>query len=56
MSNNATKPRTLLAHAALAELQQQGRHERYLARFEADDDVPTTPHPLDSAQARRAAK
>ena len=56
MSNNATKPRTLLAHAALAELQQQGRHERNLARFEADDDVPTTPNPLDSAQARRAAK
>ena len=56
MSNNATKPRTLLAHAALAELQQQGRYERNLARFEADDDLLMLPNPLDSAQARRAAK
>ena len=56
MSNNAVKVKTLHAHAVLAELQQQGRYERNLARFEADDDVPTTPNPLDSAQARRAAK
>jgi hypothetical protein len=55
MSNNATKPRTLLAHAALAELQQQGRYERNLARFDADDDLLMI-NPLDSAQARRAAK
>ena len=56
MSNNAVKVKTLRAHAVLAELQEQGLYERNLARFEADDDVPTTPNPLDSAQARRAAK
>ena len=56
MSNNAVKVKTLKAHAVLAELQQEGRHERNLARFDADDDVPTPPNPLDSAQARRAAK
>lgn len=54
MSNNAVKVKTLHAHAVLAELQQQGRYERNLARFEADDDL--LPNPLDSAQARRAAK
>lgn len=55
MSNNATKPRTLLAHAALAALQEQARYERNLSRFEADDDL-LIANPLDSAQARRAAK
>ena len=55
MSNNATKPRTLLAHAALAELKEQGRYERSMARFNADDDL-LLANPLDSAQARRAAK
>ena len=53
MSNNAVKVKTLKAHAVLAELQQEGRYERNLARFEADDDLLTE---LDSAQARRAAK
>ena len=56
MKINPVKVKTLKAHAVLAELQQEGRYERNLARFEADDDVPTTPNPMDSAQARRAAK
>ena len=56
MINNAVKVKTLRAHAVLAELQEQGRYERNLARFEADDDLLTLPNPLDSAQARRAAK
>jgi len=55
MSNIATKVKTLKAHAVLAELQEQGRYERNLSRFEADDDL-LIADPLDSAQARRASK
>jgi hypothetical protein len=47
--------KTLKAHAVLAELQEQARYERNLSRFEADDDL-LLANPLDSAQARRAAK
>ena len=56
MSNNAVKVKTLKAHAVLAELRQEGRYERNLARFDADDDLLSMPNPMDSAQARRAAK
>ena len=55
MSNTATKVKTLKAHAVLTELQEQARYERNLSRFEADDDL-LIANPLDSAQARRAAK
>ena len=56
MSNNAVKVKTLKAHAVLAELQQEGRYERNLARFEADDDLLSLPSVLDSAQSKRASR
>jgi len=55
MSTAPTKVKTLQAHIILAELQEQARYERNLARFNADDDL-LLPNPLDSAQARRAVK
>jgi len=55
MSTAPTKVKTLQAHIILAELKEQGRYERSLARFNADDDL-LLANPLDSAQARRAAK
>ena len=56
MSTAPTKVKTLQAHIILAELKEQGRYERSLARFDADDDLLLIANPLDSAQARRAAK
>lgn len=46
---------SLLGEVVLRELQEQGRYERALARFEPDDDAPRPPSPMDSAQSRRAA-
>jgi hypothetical protein len=56
-SKSAILPRTIKAHLLLAELQAEARRERFAASFDqhfADDDVPSVPNPLDSAQARRA--
>jgi len=46
---------SLLGEAVIRELQEQGRYERALSRFSADDDLPNVPElsPLDSAQSRR---
>jgi hypothetical protein len=67
MSYNSGKsailPRTLRAHAVLAELQAEARLERFAGKFDAyfaqhfaDDDVPSVPNPLDSAQSRRVVE
>jgi DNA-binding IclR family transcriptional regulator len=56
-SKLATMPRTLAGHLVLAELQAEARRERFAASFDQhfpDDDVPSVPNPMDSAQARRA--
>jgi DNA-binding IclR family transcriptional regulator len=56
-SKLATMPRTLAGHLVLAELQAEARRERFAASFDqhfADDDVPSVPNPMDSAQSRRA--
>jgi len=39
MSTAPTKVKTLQAHIILAELQEEGRYERNLSRFEADAEV-----------------
>ena len=49
----ATLPRTLAAHLAIAELRAEAASERFAASF-VDDDEPRVPNPLDSPQARRA--
>jgi hypothetical protein len=54
---SAILPKTIKAHLLLAELQAEARQERFAASFDqhfADDDVPSVPNPLDSAQSRRA--
>jgi hypothetical protein len=54
---SAILPKTIKAHLLIAELQAEGRRERFAASFEqhfADDDVPSVTNPLDSPQARRA--
>jgi hypothetical protein len=54
---SASLPKTIKAHLLIAELQAEARRERFAASFDqhfADDDVPSVPNPLDSAQARRA--
>jgi hypothetical protein len=54
---DAVLPRTLAAHLLIAELRAEAASERFAASFDqhfADDDVPSVPNPLDSAQARRA--
>jgi hypothetical protein len=54
---DAVLPRTLAAHLLIAELRAEAASERFAASFEQhfpDDDVPSVPSPLDSAQARRA--
>lgn len=43
----------LMGQALIQDLQQQGRYERALRRFQPDDDEPRVPSPLDSAQSRR---
>ena len=43
----------LMGQALIQNLQQEARYERALARFQPDDDVPSVPSPLDSAQSRR---
>ena len=50
-------PLALMGEALLLELQQQGRYERALRRFDVDDDCPNMPKvdPLASAQSCRAA-
>jgi hypothetical protein len=54
---SAILPKTIKAHLLIAELQAEGRRERFAASFDqhfADDDVPSVTNPMDSAQARRA--
>ena len=56
-SKGAVLPKTIKAHLLLAELHAEARAERFAESFDqhfADDDVPSVPNPLDSAQARRA--
>ena len=56
-AKGAVLPKTIKAHLLLAELQAEARAERFAESFDqhfADDDVPSVPNPLDSAQARRA--
>ena len=45
----------LMGQALIQDLQQQGRYERALRRFQPDDDTTHPPDgsPLDSAQSRR---
>ena len=43
----------LIGQALIQNLQQEARYERALARFQPDDDVPSVPSPMDSAQSRR---
>jgi len=45
----------LMGQALIQDLQQQGRYERALRRFQLDDDTTYPPEgsPLDSAQSRR---
>jgi len=45
----------LMGQALIQDLQQQGRYERALRRFQPDDDTTYPPDgsPLDSAQSRR---
>ena len=55
----ASRSRTILAHAILAELREEAKVERAMARFTQCDDTPAPPEGgdiLSSAQARRAAR
>ena len=54
---SASLPKTIKAHLLIAELQAEGRRERFAASFDQhfpDDDEPRVPDPLASAQSRRA--
>lgn len=52
----ASRSRTILAHAILAELREEAKLEASLQRFDQCDDTPRPPEadPLASAQSRRA--
>lgn len=52
----ASRSRTILAHAVLAELREEAKLEASLQRFDQCDDTPRPPEadPLASAQSRRA--
>ena len=54
-SKQATRHQTIAAHAVLAQLREEARLERAMARFEPDDDTTYPPEvdPLSSAQSRR---
>jgi hypothetical protein len=54
---SASLPKTIKAHLLIAELQAEGRRERFAASFDqhfADETEPRVPDPLASAQSRRA--